>query len=154
MAIFNKGNKEIDLGLNYLNELLIKQVNDWSRFVELSLTAKAASELPVERLEPFVRDLWIECYARSIVMTGLVNLRYQQVCEITPIIREIVPQAKLNESISNQARQMGEILGGVVRQIILLNEDHKPGLESHLDEPLLSELQAESKIRAAEHLKN
>ena len=153
MGIFNKEKKEIDIALNYLNQLLIDYVTEWEKILEWNLSAKATSELPIERVEPQARKLWVECYARSILMKVVVEMRYKQVCEKTPAVAEIITFAHLETSINNQGRRMGEILGEVIRKITEFTPGHKKALELHLEQPQLGAIQEESRIRAVELLK-
>jgi hypothetical protein len=78
------------------------------------LNVSKSAQMPIGELEPYVRTLWVECYARAIFMNGLVELRHGEICEAIPEIREIVTNANLDSSLKKQNQKMGAILGGVM----------------------------------------
>ena len=143
----------IDEALDLINELIIREVEKWQQYVLENLDVPKSAKLPIAKLEPFLRTLWVECYARSIFMNGLVELRYEQICEAVPEIRDIVPRSNLDSSLKKQNSRMGAILGSRIRDICQLTPDHLAVLELQLEEPQLGKIQKESKDRAVELIK-
>ena len=142
--------QQIDSALSILDGLLVGEVENWRRYVIENLDVHKSAKMPIADLEPYVRTLWIECYARGIFMNGLVELRYAQICDEIPEIRDIVPQANMDSSLKKQNQIMGAILGSVIREICLINPDHLGALESQLEQPQLGEIQKDSRLRAVE----
>lgn len=140
----------IDSALFVLDELLTGEVDEWLEYVRNNLDVAKSAQMPIQDLEPYVRNLWVECYARSIFMNGLVELRYEQICEGIPEIRDIVPRANLDSSLKKQNQRMGAILGSVIRDICQITPNHLSVLELQLEQPQLGEIQQDSRIRAVE----
>ena len=150
MASLPTKKQEIDSALFVLDELLTGEVDEWMEYVRNNLNVPKSAQMPIEELEPYVRTLWVECYARSIFMNGLVELRYGQICEAIPEIREIVPRANLDSSLKKQNQTMGAILGSVIRDICQITPAHLSVLELQLEQPQLGEIQKDSRERAVE----
>jgi hypothetical protein len=133
-----------------LDGLLTEEVDEWLEYVRNNLDVAKSAKMPIGELEPYVRTLWVECYARSIFMNGLVELRYGQICEAIPEIRDIVPKVNLDSSLKKQNQRMGAILGSVIRDICQITPEHLSVLELHLEQPQMGEIQKESRERAVE----
>jgi hypothetical protein len=65
---------------------LINHYQDWAKTLRLALGAKAASEQPIEKVEPFVRSVWVECYVRAIALKKEADHHYMLVTVKTPEI--------------------------------------------------------------------
>ena len=148
MGIFSKKPTELDLALNHLNNILINHYQDWAKTLRLALGAKAASEQPIEKVEPFVRSVWVECYVRAIALKQEADHHYMLVTVKTPEIESVLPPAEFQKALSDQLRRMGELLGGVVREIGEFSPTHKEPLMEHLEEPELSKIKEEAKKKA------
>ena len=148
MGIFSKKPTELDLALNHLNNILINHYQDWAKTLRLALGAKAASEQPIEKVEPFVRSVWVECYVRAIALKKVADHHYLLVKVKTPEIESVLPASEFQKALSDQLRRMGELLGGVVREIGEFSPTHKEPLLKHLEEPELSKIKEEAKKKA------
>lgn len=148
MGIFSKKPTEIDLALNHLNNILIDHYQDWEKTLRLALGAKAASQQPIEKVEPFVRSVWVECYVRAIALKQKADHHYILVTVKTPEIQSVLSASEFQKALSDQLRRMGELLGGVVREIGDLSPTHYEPLMKHLEEPELSKIKDEAKKKA------
>jgi hypothetical protein len=148
MGIFSKKPTDLDLALNHLNNILINHYQDWAKTLRLALGAKAASEQPIEKVEPFVRSVWVECYVRAIALKKEADHHYMLVAVKTPEIESVLPESEFQKALSDQLRRMGELLGGVVREIGEFSPSHKEPLMRHLQEPELGKIKEEAKRKA------
>ena len=99
-------------------------------------------------MEPFVRSVWVECYVRAIALKQKADHHYMLVTVKTPEIQSVLSASEFQKALSDQLRRMGELLGGVVREIGELSSTHYEPLMKHLEEPELSKIKAEAKIKA------
>jgi hypothetical protein len=148
MGIFSKKPSELDLALNHLNNVLIDHYQDWAKTLRMALGAKAASELPIEKVEPFVRSVWVVCYLRAIRLQQAAEAEYQLVKIKTPEIQSVLSDSMFFDAMHDQIRRMGELLGGVIREIGELSPNHLEPLLKHLEEPELTKIKEEAKKEA------
>ena len=148
MGIFSKKPSQLDLALNHLNNILINHYQDWEKTLRFVLGAKAASQQPIEKVEPFVRSVWVECYVRAIALKQEADHHYMLVTIKTPEIQSVLSPAAFQQALSDQLRRMGELLGGVVWEIKEFSPTHYERLMKHLEEPELSKIKEEAKKKA------
>ena len=154
MGLFqSREQKVIDASLGELNEFLRDDFNDWDRTLKLTISSKRASEFPVEKIEPVLRNLWVECYARAIVFSANAEAKYSELITRIPNFSKTLPEGTFNSLVSNQRKEMGYILGAVVREISGFKPEYAEILEKHLEEPELSVIKNEAKIAVKNLLK-
>jgi hypothetical protein len=77
MGIFkSKLDKQVELGVSELQELVTKHYNDWDKVLKLTITAKRAAEFPLEIIEPVIRKMWVECYVRAMSLHTECEKKY------------------------------------------------------------------------------
>ena len=146
MGIFkSKLDKQVELGVSELQELVTKHYNDWDKVLKLTITAKKAAEFPLKTLEPVIRKMWVECYVRAMLLHTECEIEYKAIAVRIPEIEFIFPIGKLGQIVRAQGRTMGEDLGSVVREICEIKPDYLETLELHLEEPELSKIKNEAK---------
>jgi len=146
MGIFrSKNQKELDLALNHLNELLIKHYQDWQNTLKLSLGAHACSQLPIERVAPAFRTMWVECHKRALLMLLDSRKNYQLVSIKTPSIDFVLSAEAYEQATGEQMRRMGELMGELTRETCELNPSHRPELSNLMEEPEISKIRKEAK---------
>ena len=146
MGIFkSKLDKQVELGVSELQELVTKHYNDWDKVLKLTITAKKAAEFPLKTIEPVIRKMWVECYVRAMLLHTECEIEYKAIAVRIPEIEFIFPIGKLGQIVRAQGRTMGEDLGSVVREICEIKPDYLETLELHLEEPELSKIKNEAK---------
>ena len=146
MGIFkSKLDKQVELGVSELQELVTKHYNDWDKVLKLTITAKKAAEFPLKTLEPVIRKMWVECYVRAMLLHTECEIEYKAIAVRIPEIEFMFPIGKLGQIVRAQGRTMGEDLGSVVREICEIKPDYLETLELHLEEPELSKIKNEAK---------
>ena len=146
MGIFkSKLDKQVELGVNELQELVTRHYNDWDKVLKLTITAKKAAEFPLKTIEPVIRKMWVECYVRAMLLHTECEIEYKAIAVRIPEIEFIFPIGKLGQIVRAQGRTMGEDLGSVVREICEIKPDYLETLELHLEEPELSKIKNEAK---------
>ena len=146
MGIFkSKLDKQVELGVSELQELVTKHYNDWDKVLKLTITAKKAAEFPLKTIEPVIRKMWVECYVRAMLLHTECEIEYKAIAVRIPEIEFMFPIGKLGQIVRAQGRTMGEDLGSVVREICEIKPDYLETLELHLEEPELSKIKNEAK---------
>ena len=146
MGIFkSKLDKQVELGVSELQELVTKHYNDWDKVLKLTITAKKAAEFPLKTIEPVIRKMWVECYVRAMLLHTECEIEYKAIAVRIPEIEFMFPIGKLGQIVRAQGRTMGEALGSVVREICEIKPDYLETLELHLEEPELSKIKNEAK---------
>ena len=146
MGIFkSKLDKQVELGVSELQELVTKHYNDWDKVLKLTITAKKAADFPLKTIEPVIRKMWVECYVRAMLLHTECEIEYKAIAVRIPEIEFIFPIGKLGQIVRAQGRTMGEDLGSVVREICEIKPDYLETLELHLEEPELSKIKNEAK---------
>ena len=146
MGIFkSKLDKQVELGVSELQELVTKHYNDWDKALKLTITAKKAAEFPLKTIEPVIRKMWVECYVRAMLLHTECEIEYKAIAVRIPEIEFMFPIGKLGQIVRAQGRTMGEDLGSVVREICEIKPDYLETLELHLEEPELSKIKNEAK---------
>ena len=146
MGIFkSKLDKQVELGVSELQELVTRHYNDWDKFLKLTITAKKAAEFPLKTIEPVIRKMWVECYVRAMLLHTECEIEYKAIAVRIPEIEFMFPIGKLGQIVRAQGRTMGEDLGSVVREICEIKPDYLETLELHLEEPELSKIKNEAK---------
>ena len=154
MALFeDKKKKETSAAISQLNLLMEKEFWDWDKKVKLTITARKASEFPVEILEPVLRNLWVECMARSILLTAKAESAYKEAVLKIPNVAIEFPAELFNLRLSNDRKEMGSILGNVVHEICTMKPDYASTLDKHLEEPELSKIKEDAKKAVKDYLK-
>lgn len=154
MGIFkSKDQKEVELAIGYLNQFLIDQYNNWTKKLNMMIGAKAASEHPLEKVEPFAQQVWVEAYKYSIQMMIESEKTYEMVQIKTPIVSYVLGHDEFIKASSDQAKRVGESVGSVMREICDIHPDWYPSFMKHLEEPLISELKAKAKVEMEDYLK-
>ena len=154
MGIFkSKDQKEVELAINYLNQFLIDQYNSWTKKLNLMIGAKAASEHPLEKVEPFAQQVWIEAYKYSIQLMIESEKTYELVQIKTPLVSLVLGHDEFMKASSNQAKRIGESVGSVMKEICEIHPDWYPAFSKHLEEPLMSQLKEKAKESMAEYLR-
>jgi endonuclease III len=145
MGIFqSKASKEIDLALNYLNERMIKHYADWDRTLKLNVSARAASEQPLEEVVNAVRIMWRECFARSLYLGIDCRHQYDLVKIKTPLITSVISESKFAEIEFQQAKRIIQLMQQLVEDISDIKPEYRDTLESLKREPQVSKIQAEA----------
>ena len=146
MGIFkSKLDKQVELGVSELQELVTKHYNDWDKVLKLTITAKKAAEFPLKTIEPVIRKMWVECYVRAMLLHTECEIEYKAIAVRIPEIEFMFPIGKLGQIVRAQGRTMGEDLGSVVREICEIKPDYLETRELHLEEPELSKIKNEAK---------
>ena len=146
MGIFkSKLDKQVELGVSELQELVTKHYNDWDKALKLTITAKRAAEFPLKTIEPVIRKMWVECYVRAMLLHTECEIEYKAIAVRIPEIEFMFPIGKLGQIVRAQGRTMGEDLGSVVREICEIKPDYLETLELHLEDPELSKIKNEAK---------
>lgn len=146
MGIFkSKLDKQVELGVSELQELVTKHYNDWDKVLKLTITAKKAADFPLKTIEPVIRKMWVECYVRAMLLHTECEIEYKAIAVRIPEIEFMFPIGKLGQIVRAQGRTMGEDLGSVVREICEIKPDYLETLELHLEEPELSKIKNEAK---------
>ena len=146
MGIFkSKLDKQVELGVSELQELVTRHYNDWDKVLKLTITAKKAAEFPLKTIEPVIRKMWVECYVRAMLLHTECEIEYKAIAVRIPEIEFMFPIGKLGQIVRAQGRTMGEDLGSVVREICEIKPDYLETLELHLEEPELSKIKNEAK---------
>jgi hypothetical protein len=146
MGLFrSKVDKQIALDVGELQELVTKHYNEWDKVLRLTIGAKKAAEFPLNTIEPVIRRMWVECYARAMVLHTECEIKYQQLADKTPEIEYRFPIGVLGQIVRDQGRKMGEDLGSVVFDICVIKPEYRETLDLHLEEPELSKIKNEAK---------
>lgn len=154
MSIFkSKDQKEVELAIGYLNQFLIDQYDAWAKKLKMMIGAKAASEHPLEKVEPFAQQVWVETYKYSMSLMIESEKTYELVQIKTPMVSQVLGHNEFMKASNNQIRRIGESVGSVMREICEIHPDWYPAFNKHLEDPLLSELKAKAKESMAEYLK-
>ena len=125
MGIFkSKLDKQVELGVSELQELVTKHYNDWDKVLKLTITAKKAAEFPLKTIEPVIRKMWVECYVRAMLLHTECEIEYKAIAVRIPEIEFMFPIGKLGQIVRAQGRTMGEDLGSVVREICEIKPDY------------------------------
>lgn len=147
MGLFkSKEEKDFIAAIEEIREFFDSQFSDWDKTLKLTISAKRATEFPVEKIEPVIRQMWVECYARGIVFAALADAKYKQIAKKIPNFESRFPLSEFNRSVSVQAKNFGELLGNLVYEIGQIKPDYLNVLEKHLEEPELTIIQNEAKI--------
>ena len=153
MGIFkSKDQKEIELAVGYLNQFLIDQYNNWIKKLNLMIGAKAASEHPLEKVEPFAQQVWIEAYKYSIQLMIESEKTFELVNTKTPLVNLVISHDEFMKASSDQGKRIGESVGSVMKEICEMHPDWYPVFSKHLEEPLMTELKNKAKESMAEYL--
>jgi hypothetical protein len=154
MGLFtSKEQKAVDAALVELNDFMKADFDDWDRSLKLTIGAKRASEHPIEKIEPVVRQMWVECYARAIVFSAKVEAKYKEIVRRVPTFSNTVSEATFEKLVSQQRREMGGLMGTLVREICEFKPEYKVVLQIHLEEPEMSSLKNEAKEAVQDLLK-
>jgi hypothetical protein len=146
MGLFaSKEQKEIDSAVQELKDFMMEDFKDWDRTLKLTISAKRASEHPIEKIEPVVRQMWVECYARAIVFSANVEAKYEILLKRVPSFGNTISVSTFNSLVSQQRREMGALLGTLVKEISEFKPEYGDTLQKHLEEPELSVLKNEAK---------
>lgn len=147
MGLFtSKEQKEINVALHELNEFMLEDFKDWDRTLKLTISAKRASEHPIEKIEPVVRQMWVECYARAIVFSANSEAKYKTLLKSVPSLRNTVSESTFESLVSQQRREMGALIGTLVREISEFKPEYSETLQKHLEEPEISIIKNEAKL--------
>jgi hypothetical protein len=153
MGIFkSKDQKEVEIAIDHLNQFLINQYENWVKKLKLMIGAKAASEHPLEKVEPFARQVWIETYKYSIQLMIESEKTYELVLMKTPLVKQVLGHNEFMKASSDQARRIGESVGAVMREICEIKPDWYPAFNKHVEEPLLKELKEKAKESLKDYL--
>jgi hypothetical protein len=153
MALFqSKQQKEINAALTELSLLMEEDFREWDKRVKITITARKASEFPVETLEPVLRNLWVECMVRSILLSANAESKYKELVLRVPSVASEFPVEVFNLRLSNQRKEMGFVLGSVVHEICNIKPDYESTLGKHLEEPELTKIKEEAKKVAKDYL--
>lgn len=154
MGIFaSKDQKQLAATMDEVKSFFDSHFEDWDRTLKLTIGAKRASEFPVEQIEPVIRKMWVECYARAIVFESEAVIFYEEEARKYPNLRVHLPIDGYKQSISFQLKKFGELLGTLVKEIGELKPDYLEVLEKHLHEPELSKIRSEA-IEAVKNFKS
>jgi hypothetical protein len=146
MGIFkSKLDRQVELGVSELQELVTKHYKDWDKVLKLTITAKTAAGFPLEIIEPVIREMWVECYVRAMSLHTECEIKYNGIAIRIPEIQYLFPIGKLGQIVRAQGRTMGEDLGSVVREICEIKPEYLETLGLHLEEPELSKIKNEAK---------
>ena len=146
MGIFkSKLDKQVELGVSELQELVTKHYNDWDKALKLTITAKRAAEFPLKTIEPVIRNMWVECYVRAMLLHTECEIEYKAIAVRVPEIEFMFPIGKLGQIVRDQGRRMGADLGSVVFDICAIKPEYRETLGLHLEEPELSKIKNEAK---------
>jgi hypothetical protein len=153
MGLFqSKAEKELALAINYLNQFLTDFMAQWDKKLKLMISAKAASEQPLEKVEPFMRRVWVETYKSAIELMIESEKQYSLVSIKTPNIRNYINHNEFKKVYSGFAKEIGESVGKIVREMCGINPEWSESLLPHFDEPLLSEFKSKAKEELKEYL--
>lgn len=153
MGIFkSREQKDVELAINYLNEFLIEQFKNWNAHLYRMISPKAASENPLEKVEPFLRIVWVEAYKASMQMVVEGRKNYFLVKTKTPSISNVLSHSDFEKALSDQSRRIGESVGKTVRELCDLKPDWYPSLIQHLEDPLMAELKNKAKEELKDYL--
>jgi hypothetical protein len=146
MGLFtSKEQKEMNAALQELNDFMMEDFKDWDRTLKLTISARRASEHPIEKIEPVVRQMWVECYARAIVFSAKAEAKYKTLLIRVPSFGNSVSEATFESLVSRQRREMGALIGTLVREISEFKPEYADTLQKHLEEPEVSVLKNEAK---------
>jgi hypothetical protein len=147
MGLFaSKEQKEINTALQELKDFMMKDFKDWDRTLKLTISAKRASEHPIEKIEPVVRQMWVECYARAIVFSANVEAKYEILLKRVPSFGNTISESNFESLVSQQRREMGALIGTLVREISEFKPEYGETLQKHLEEPEISIIKNEAKL--------
>jgi hypothetical protein len=153
MGIFeNKQQKEIRAALAELSLFVEEDFWDWDRKIKLTISARRASEFPVETIEPVLRNLWVECMARSILFSEKAESKYKELIRRVPGLSFEYDEEVFNLRLSVQRKEMGSILGSVVNEICKIKPDYGSTLLKHLEEPELTKIKEDAKKAVKDYL--
>lgn len=145
MGIFaSKDQKALAIAMDEVKSFFDGHYKDWERTLALTIGAKRASEFPVEQIEPTIRQMWVECYARSIVFENASKVFYENAAKKYPNLRSHLPITDYRQAVSFQLSKFGGLLGTLVKEICDIKPDYLSVLEKHLDEPELSIIKNEA----------
>jgi hypothetical protein len=148
----SKAEKDLVLAINFLNEFLSDFMSQWDKKLKFMISSKAASEQPLEKVEPFMRRVWIETYKSGIELMIESEKRYELVSIRTPSIRNYINHEEFKSVYSNFVRELGQSVGVIVKEICDINNDWSPSLFCHLEDPLLNEFKSIAKEELKEYL--
>ena len=145
MGLFqSKASKETNLALNYLNEKLIQHCDDWDWVLKLNIGAEAASQKPLEVVIEAVRNMWLECLARSVYIGIDCKHHYELVKIKTPAISMLLSETQFNKIEFQQASRIIQRMQDLVAKISELNPAYQEGLVALNMEPEFSLIQEKS----------
>ena len=154
MGLFkSKDQKEVEIAVDYLNQFLVDQFNTWDKKLKLMIGAKAATENPLEKVEPFAQLVWIESYKFAIQLLIESEKTYEKVRIKTPLITNVIGHDEFINASRMQSRRIGESVGSVMREICDIKPDWYPHFAKHLEEPLMGELKQKAKDSLEQYLK-
>ena len=154
MGLFqSKAEKELALAVNYLNEFLSNFMAEWDKKLKFMISAKAASQQPIEKVEPFLRSVWIETYKSGIELMIESEKQYSLVSIKTPSIKSYISHDEFKSIYSKFGIEIGESVGKIVREMCDIHPEWFASLELHFEEPLLTELKDKAKQELADYLK-
>jgi hypothetical protein len=152
MGIFaSKDQKELTATMDQIKEFFDNHFNDWDRTLKLTIGAKRASEFPVEQIEPTVRKMWVECYARGIDFDLKAKDFNEDAARKYPNLRKHLPFDEYQKSVSFQMKKFGALLGNLVFEIGQIKPDYLEVLGRHLEEPELSVIKNEAIEAVRQH---
>lgn len=148
----SKAEKELALAINYLNEFLSNFMAEWEKKLKLIISAKAASEQPIEKVEPFMHRVWIETYKSGIELMIESEKQYSLVSIKTPNVRNYISHNEFRSVYARFVKEIGESVGAIVREMCEIHPEWSDLLFSHLEEPYLSEFKSKAKVEMKEYL--
>jgi hypothetical protein len=155
MGIFkSKDQKEVEIAIGYLNQFLIDQYDNWTKKLRMMIGAKAASEHPLEKVEPIARLVWIETFKYSMQLMIESEKIYELVTIKTPMISSVLSHDEFMKASSNQSKRIGASVGLIMKEICQIHPDWEASFNKHLEEPLVSELKTKAKESISEYLKD
>lgn len=153
MGIFeSKQQKQVSAALAELNLFMEEDFWDWDKKIKLTITSKKASEFPVETIEPVLRNLWVECMARSILLSENAEKKYRELIRRVPSLSTAHDEEIFNLRLSSQRKDMGAILGSVVHEICSIKPEYGGTLLKHLEEPELTKIKEDAKKAVKDYL--
>jgi hypothetical protein len=146
MKLFSsKEQRELDSAVKELLDAMKADFHDWNIFLKITIDAKSASKFPIETIEPIIRGIWVECYARSIVFSAKLEGKYKRLNAKVPNLSVLLPPANFESLMRQQRNDMGGVLGNLIREICEIRPEFLFVLEKHLEEPEVSRIKDDAK---------
>ena len=155
MTLFqSKKQTVVNAALAELSLFMEEDFREWDKRVKITITARKASEFPVETIEPVLRNLWVECMARSIMLSSNAESKYMELVSRVPSFSSELSVEEFNLLLSRQRKEMGSILGSVVEKICQIKPDYTSSLERLLEEPEVTKIKEDAKKAVKDYLDN